>query len=469
MNNLLFKNASEKLKKLTDLLQNSIKGTHFEGKVYYVGGCVRDLLLNREVKDIDIVVAMRNGGILFATYMAMKNLCFIKGCNPVVFETYGTAKFQLYKDEDLKDIEIECVQTRKEQYHSESRNPDTVFGTIQEDAKRRDLTINALYYNISDEKIYDFNGVGFYDIYNQVIRTPSEADLIFSDDPLRILRVIRFSSKLGWGIDKDTWLGIIKNVDRLSIVSKERINDELSKILLCKKPSVGIRKMYYSGVLSKVLPDIYDTTEVYESKNPMVTTFDHTMDVLDETQPYIESRLAALFHDVGKIMGDKVKPDNLDEFSADVTAADLKMMKFPNYIIKSVETAIKYHRVFKQYQDGTLPSDKKIRKFINICGKDLGTVVDLMNANNYHTTYGKKTHQVLDILNRIEELEDIDKMTNVKLPINGKDIMKEFNIKGGPTIGTLLNAVKDSYFENPSITKEECLKIAEEKLKSLEK
>lgn len=163
----------EKIKKLIKLIQDTIKLTHFEGKVYLVGGCVRDSLLGLPCKDVDLVIEMPNGGILFAGYMAMKHKCFAANTNPVVFETYGTAKFQLYKDEDLKDIEIECVQTRKEQYHKESRNPDTAYGTIQEDAARRDLTINALYYNISTEKILDPTNYGINDLTEKILRCPA--------------------------------------------------------------------------------------------------------------------------------------------------------------------------------------------------------------------------------------------------------------------------------------------------------
>lgn len=459
----------EKIKKLLNLIRETIKFTHFDNHVYVVGGSVRDSILGLPIKDLDLVIDIPNGGLLFSTYMTMKHQCFVTSTNPVIFETYGTAKFQLYKHEEFKDIEIECVQTRKEQYHKESRNPDTVFGTIEEDAKRRDLTINALYYNISQDKLCDFNGTGYSDLCAKIIRTPTDPDITLNDDPLRILRNIRFSTRLGWGINKETWLGMIKNVNRLEIISQERISDEISKILLCEKPSEGIRKMYYSGVLDKVLPDIYDTNFAYESKNPMVTTFDHTMNVLDETQPYIESRLAALFHDVGKIVTDKMRTVSPDQFSAEVAAADLKMMKFPNHVIKSVETAIRYHRVFKIYQDGIVPPDKKLRKFMNLCGEEIGTVVDLMNANNQHTTYDKKKRQVFDILNRIEELEDIEKMANIKLPINGKEIMTKFRIKAGPIIGVLLEAVKDAYFENPKITKDECFEVVENKIKSLTK
>lgn len=466
MNEILFKNADEKIKKLVKIIQESIKGTAFENHVFLVGGCVRDLLLKIPCKDVDICVDIKNGGMLFANYMAMKHQCYVAGTNPVVFENYGTAKFQLYKNEELKDIEIECVQTRKEQYHKESRNPDTVYGTIQEDAKRRDLTINSLYYNISTEKVHDYNN-GLDDLVNQVIKTPTDPDITFNDDPLRILRVIRFSTRFGWGIEKNTWLGMVKNAHRIKIISQERISDEISKILLCEKPSIGIRKMYYCGILHRVMPDIYDTTYAFESKNPMVSTFDHTMNVVDTVQPYLENRLAALFHDVGRIITGRRRDVNPDKFSAEVAADDLKAMKFPNYVIKTVETAIKFHRGFAVYADGVLPPDKKIRKFINLTGEDLGATVDLMNANNLHCTYDKKKRQVLDILNRIEEMEDAEKAANVKLPINGNDIQQYFSIKPSPVVGIALEKVKDAYFENPNMTKDEALEIVEKLLKTI--
>lgn len=461
----LFKD--EKIKKLIKVIQESIKLSYFDKHIYIVGGAVRNALLGLPIKDIDIVVDIQNGGILFANYMAARHRCFKLNSNPVIFEAYGTAKFQLYNDEDLKGIEIECVQTRKEQYRQDSRNPTTSFGTIQEDCKRRDLTINALYYNVSTGQLSDFTNMGLNDLDDQIIRTTNDPNIIFNDDPLRMLRCIRFSAQLGWGIERDTWLGIINNVNRLSVVSKERIADEITKILLCKKPSIGVRKLFYSGLLDKIMPDIYDLNLAYESRTKAITTFEHTMDVLDETQPYIENRLAALFHDVGKVVTDKDRSISQDQFSSEVTEYDLKLMKFPNYIVKSVTTAIKYHRWFKIYPDGVTPPDKKIRKFINLCGDEIGTVVDLMNANNQNMAFDKKKRQVLDILNRIEELEELDKIANVKLPISGNDLIKEFNLKSGPTVGILMDAIKDAYFEDPNITKDGCFKVAEDKLKIL--
>lgn len=294
-----------------------------------------------------------------------------------------------------------------------------------------------------------------------------EIDKIYQESPIKMLRVIRFSATLGWGIEKDTWLAIIKNSKYITKAPQELITNEISKIITGPNASVGIRKMLFCGILNRVMPDIYDLTNAYESKNPMLTSFDHTMLVLDKVQPYIENRLAALFHDVGRIATEGNRGISQDSFSADVASCDLKAMKFPKNIINSVENAIKYHRFFRNYADGTVPPDKKIRKFINECGDNIGNVVDLMNANNLYQTYDKKKRQVLDILNRIEELDEIEEAKNVKLPIDGKDIMKEFNLKAGPQIGIIMEHLKEAYFENPKITKEECFKLVEDKIKVL--
>jgi len=467
MNEILFKNADKKIIAVTKKLEEMIKGNYFEGKVYYVGGCVRDLILGQPVKDIDIVVEEKNGGLSFANFVAIKDDSYKSGSNPVVFETYGTAKVQFYNDPECEGMELECVQTRKEQYHKDSHNPETCYGTIQEDAKRRDLTINSLYYNISDGKIYDYNGTGLYDITNQIIRTPADPDITFCDDPLRILRVIRFSCRYGWGIEKDTWLGMVKNANRIKIVSQERITDEVLKIICSANASVGVRKMFYCGLLDIIMPDISDMRHAFECKNPVITTFDHTMEVLDAVEPYEEHRLAALFHDVGRIATANDRTVSPNQFSAEVAESDLKKMKLPNDVIKSVCVAIRHHEWFSTYTDGFLPPDKKIRKLINSCGDNLAVTMDLMHANNVHKVFNKKKTQVLDVLKRIEELDEVDKLVNLKLPIDGNDIMTEFKIKKGPNVGILLEAVKEAYIENPNMSKDECFEVVEAKLRTL--
>ena len=468
MNEILFRKADAKVIAVTKRLEEWLKGSIFEDKVYYVGGCVRDLILGKPVKDIDIVVEMKNGGLMLANWLAVKDGSWIMGKNPVIFESYGTAKFEFRKDTECAGIQLECVQTRKEQYHKESRNPDTAYGTIEEDAKRRDLTINAMYYNISKEEVCDFNGTGFHDLSHQIIRTPCDPDITFSDDPLRILRVIRFSARLNWGINKETWFGMVKNAHRIDIISQERITDEFSKIITCDHPSVGVRKMLHCGILHRVVPDLYDTQFSYESKNPAVTTFDHTMDVLDAiVDNHVEHRLAAVFHDVGRAMAEADRTVSPNQFSADIAMADLRKMKYSNDIVNAVACAIRHHEWFSTYTDGFLPPDKKIRKLINSCGDNLGVTLDLMNANNQCRTFNKKKRQVLQVMRRIEELDQLEEMTNVKLPIDGNEIMKELNLKKGPIIGTILNELREEYFENPEITKEECLEFAKKLVLSL--
>lgn len=453
----------EKVLKIIEKIKNAIKLTKIENHVFITGGAIRDSLLKQPIHDIDVVCDLEEDShIVLANLLAAREKCYVMNSNPVIFSSYGTAKLNLLKDDYLKDINIEVVDSRKSHYLLGAK----CFGTIEEDSKLRDLTINSLYYNINDGKLYDYVGA-INDLTSQTLRTVNP-DTVFIWNPIKMLRIIRFSAELGWGIEKNTWLAIIRHSHLISKAPQELISSEISKILVSPNASVGIRKMLYSGLLSRTMRDIADLTSGYESRNPMVTAFDHTMKVLDTVQPLIESRLAALFHDVGSVVTEGYNRSmSKDMFSAWVAAEDLKDMKFSNAIIDAVETAIRYHRVFGNYADGVVPPDKKIRKFTHLVDKYIGTTVDLMNANNLHCTYGKKKRQVLDILNKIEEFDKEEETKNIKLPISGSDVIKEFNLKSGPQIGKIMNAVKEAYFENPKITKEECFKIAEETIKVL--
>ena len=456
----------EKVKKIIDKINEATKMTAFHGNIYVVGGAVRDSLLGLPIKDLDIAVNVKGGGIMVASIFAAREKCYLAATNPVIFPTYGTAKVSLFNDKELKDINIEFVETRKCARDAFNTTIDC-FGTLEEDSKRRDLSINALYWNITNGTLYDFNK-GVDDLQTQTLRCPDPYKMLF-EDPIKMMRIIRTSAELGWGIEKNTWLAMIQNAKWITTVAQEKVTMELSRILTSPNASFGIRKMLYCGLLKRVMPDIQDLTTAYESRNPMVTAFDHTMKVLDAVQPILENRLAALFHDIGSVVSDNYNRFvSKDMFSSDVAADDLKSMKFSNGVIDAVGTAIRYHRVFTNYADGVMPPDKKIRKFVNLCDKHIGTTVDLMNANNLHCTYGKKKRQALDILNRMEELDKIEEVKNVKLPVDGKILISELGMKrGGPIIGKLLDKIKDAYFENPKITKEECLELAKKEIKVL--
>ena len=453
-------------------LSKLIKGTQWENKVFLVGGAVRDLIMHKPIKDIDICVMMENGGIKFAEWVCKETGCYHKDSNPCIFEAYGTAKFNIRTIHKISNVDIECVHTRKEQYHDKtSRNPSTEYGTIKEDSERRDLTINALYLNISSFDVIDPTNKGLDDIEEQILRVPTDPSIVYSDDPLRMLRAIRFSAKLGWGIEKNTWVGIVKNKNRINIISQERITEEINKILISDRPSYGIKKLDKCGLLKIVLPEIYDLKGIEHSDKHFGDVFEHTMEVLDKTKPILINRLAGLFHDCGK-------PYNISNIngtphfyghettSAQIVEEVMKKMKYSNSEIKKVAIAIKNHMRFKNSGDNC-PSNKAVRKFISDVGEEnVGLTLDLIDADNKsHSKEYSYENQVSLIKNKIYEFnKEAETKENNKIPINGTDIMKKFNLKSSPVIGKYLRIVEDSFYENPNITKEECLKIVEKLL-----
>ena len=232
---------------IKQFLGELIAGTEWEGHVYTVGGCVRDELMGSEIKDIDLCVSLPSGGIRFAEWLR-NNGHAMKGVT--VYPNYGTAMLHL---KAFPDVELEFVQTRKEKYIDHScRNPETAFGSIDDDCMRRDLTINALYCNVSTGEIVDITGKGVDDIKNHVIRTPAAPDLTYDDDPLRILRCIRFASRYGWEIESETFDGMVRNVQRLAIITKERVKDELDKMLTCKHPVMAMELLRKTGAMHYV-------------------------------------------------------------------------------------------------------------------------------------------------------------------------------------------------------------------------
>lgn len=467
MNNLL-KINNYKYIKLIERLKKFINGSVFEGHVYVVGGFVRDAILGKPIKDIDLVIDTPNGGEAFATWLAFNTGCLIKDKNPCIFHTYGTAKVQIYTDPDLSDIEIECVQTRKEKYDKNSRNPSTAFGTLQEDAMRRDLTINALYYNISTDEVCDLTNMGLNDIESKTLRCTGEPDVVFEDDPLRILRVVRFATKLGWDIEKNTWLGMITNSKRISTLTQERITDEINKMLLCDKPSDAIRRLDRCNVLNRVLPILEQSKHIYQDLRPLRSLYEHTLETLDKTPKVLETRLAALFHDIGKI---KTYEKNFmfhSQISADMAEEILKQMKYSNAIISTVKKAIELHEEFSSYMGNSIPRPSVIRSFvIKFDGneKDLDVALDLINANNISQMYGKKIKQVPGIRQKIAELDKKSESgKRLSMPINGNDIMSVFKLKPGVFIGQLIKDVKKEVIKNPHLSKEEALAFVKSKI-----
>lgn len=450
------------------LLDDAIKDSIFKNHVYIVGGAVRDLILGRNIKDIDIVVEAPNGGINLATFLKYK---LKLNSEPIIFPNYGTAKLDI----ELKDvglIPVEFVQTRKEWYTNGSRKPSAIaLGTIKDDAERRDLTINALYLNISTREITDPLNKGKDDILNHILRVTNDAEDIFEDDPLRMLRVIRFKSQLGYGIDKDTYVGIIKSAPQIKNISKERITDEFNKILLSDKPSVGIEMLRNSLLLKYVCSPLYMMKYIDNNDDVYGNLYEHTLDVIDNTKPILVNRLAALYHDFGKLftynknVWGKLTFHQHEERGAVAIKKYMAEMKYSNKMIDDVSFAVENHNLLSYYNDDLSNLSKRsVRRIANKTGDKLDLVMDVIKADNLSKANTKLHGQVDIYYDKYNELvNEGENLKDIKLPIDGNDIMKFFKIKAGPNIAKFLRLAKSAYYDNPNITKDETLNYLDKK------
>ncbi len=405
-----------------DYLRDIINGTEFEGHVFAVGGCVRDKNLGHDIKDIDLVVDLLNGGIVFAKYLQTRG--YTEG-TVVVYENYGTAMVRL---KEFPGIELEFVQTRKEDYHdSKTRNPDTYFGTIEDDCQRRDFTINALYYNISEEKEEDFTGRGLADLERGIIDTCGDPDIIFSEDPLRILRAVRFSARLGYIMSERTKDGIRRNTARLEIISQERITDEFNKILSGPSPEDGMAMLGYYGLLPYVLPELR-ATDIF---GDMITDMKNIkIAAKEEGKDQLLLELSYLSH--------VIRPD--------IFKVVMRRMRYSNEMIDKV---CLYAVAFVN-ADFTNRNQSTVN--LRQLEYDIGTKED------YEMVY-----TMLKALSRtiwfkmVPSEEHI--MFGYTLPVDGNDVMEILGMAPGPEIGEILTDIRYDAFVNPAITREECIHL----------
>ena len=286
-----------------DLLSKLVKKSPYTGKVFIAGGYVRDEFMGLDPKDIDLVIEMPNGGIEFAKWVT-KELGIYSGSNPVIFPRFGTAKFNLrgikHKGQDLTDIDVECVMTRKEKYTDSSRKPEVSVGTLKQDVERRDFTVNSLLKDLTTGEILDLTGKGKNDIKKGVVQTPLDPNVIFTEDPLRMLRAIRFTVKYGWKLPLFMIRAIKNNASKLKNISSERIQEELNKMLVTKSPDTAVRLLQITGLSKFVAPELDLLIGLKQNKYHKWDANKHTMQVLKNTPPELKTRLAALFHDIGK-------------------------------------------------------------------------------------------------------------------------------------------------------------------------
>jgi len=469
-NNIITEGVKEKSAEA--LLSDIVKNSPWKGKAYIAGGYVRDEVMGLEPKDIDITVAAENGGIELATYIVKQLGIYKEGSNPVIYPKFGTAKITLrgieYNNIDLSDMDIEFVMTRKERYTDNSRKPDVEYGTLQQDTERRDFTINSLLKDLTTGEIIDMTGMGKDDIKKGLIRTPLDPDIIFSEDPLRMLRAIRFSCKYKWNLPMFMIKALKKNADKLKNISVERIREELDKMLVSSIPDRAIRLLQITGLSQYIFPELDALIGMKQNKYHSYDAMTHTLQVLKQVPPTVIDRLSALFHDIGKVKANQVIGGEIhfydhEDIGADMARDILFRLKYPNDIINAVYTCVKNHMRTKQWKDDISHiSDKAIRKLKNEIGPNLNTLLNLIDADNKsHGGSNNIPNQVTNIKNRMQNIEmGGDKMV---LPINGDDIMKILNIKPGVEVKNALEFIKDKWLENPGITREEAIYFLKQK------
>lgn len=433
----------------------------FDSRVYVCGGYVRDMVMGKKSKDIDITVSLPQGGIKLAEFLTKKSGSYREESNPVIYPTYGTAKFNFrgvqYNGVDISNIDIETVMTRKEQYKDNNRKPDVDFGTPEQDVERRDLTINSLLYDISNNKILDLTGKGMSDIRDKIIRTPLDANIIFKEDPLRMLRAIRFAVRYGWELSDDMKSALKNNAKMLETISMERINDEFSKIITSQNPDMGIEYLMDTDLMRYIIPEVYNLVNMQQNDYHAWDAFIHTLKVVKASPARLDIRLSALLHDIGKTKTKSDKDGKIHFYKHELESGKmvndiLTRMKYPVNIVRKVNTLVTQHMRTKPYgQNAEKISDKALRKLMFDLGDDLEDLLDVVHADNSsHGPSGWKhnlENQVSSIKDRLKRLGDI---RSFKMPVDGTKIMQLLGIKGGPDVGKMIEKFRDYFFTNPN-------------------
>ncbi|MBU3853056.1 MAG: CCA tRNA nucleotidyltransferase [Candidatus Paraprevotella stercoravium] len=422
-----------------------------ELECYVVGGYVRDLFLERPSKDIDVVVV--GSGIALAEALGSK---LGRGAHVSVFRNFGTAQLKYH------GIEVEFVGARKESYSHDSRKPIVEDGTLEDDQNRRDFTINALAVCLNQsrfgELVDPFDGV--WDMEDRLIRTPLDPDITFSDDPLRMMRCVRFATQLNFYIDDETFEALERNKERIKIISRERIADELNKIMMTRTPSKGFVELQRCGLLPLIFPELaaMEGVDMIQGKSHK-DNFYHTLQVLDNLAAVSDNlwlRWAALLHDIGKPRTKRYEPGigwtfkNHNFIGAKMVPEIFRRMKLPmNEKMKYVQKLVSLHMRPIVIADEEV-TDSAVRRLLFEAGDDIEDLMTLCEADITSRNVQRK-QRFLDnfklVRRKLVDLEERDRIRNFQPPVTGEEIMEVFDLQPCREIGLLKSAIKDAILD----------------------
>lgn len=448
------------MKSLENNIQNAIKDPVFKElskcakelnkPVFVIGGYVRDILLQRPSKDIDFVIA--GSGIDLANCVAEK----VNATEVAVFKNFGTAMIK------HNDYDLEFVGARKESYNRDSRKPIVEDGTLEDDQKRRDFTINAMAISLNEdnfgELVDPFDGIG--DLERKIIRTPLDPDITFSDDPLRMMRAVRFAAQLNFKLDDEAYKALSRNKDRIKIISQERITDELNKIILSNNPSIAFKILFNTGILQIIFPEMaaLQGVERINGKGHK-DNFYHTLQVLENLLPNSDDlwlRWSAILHDIAKPLTKRFSPEHgwtfhgHEDKGARMVPKIFKRMKLPlDHKMKYVQKLVRLHlRPIALTKEEI--TDSALRRLLFDAGDDIEDLMKLCKAD-ITSKNDEKVKRYLkrfeEVERKLKEVEEKDKVRNFQPPITGEIIIKTFNLSPCKHIGDIKTAIKDAILD----------------------
>ena len=429
-------------------------------QIYLVGGAVRDGILDIETKDFDFTT---NASSEDSIKMLNKN----KYKTTEIGRAFGTI------ETTVEDYSIHITTYREDKYNKDSRKPEIkTSGELETDLSRRDFTVNAIAYDINNNEIIDPYG-GLKDLSEGLIRTPDTADISFSDDPLRMLRACRFVSTHGFTPNNELFKAISKNVERIEIVSTERIRDEFTKLLIGKDPSLGLKAFVESGLSELIMPELNELKIEVDPKHHHKDVYEHTMVVLDRVSPTLVSRMSALLHDIGKpktkgIENGKVHFRHHEVVGAKMSKKILKRLKYDNETIKKVSLLVENHLRPHTFKMGW--TDSAVRRYIIDAGGLLEELNDLVRADI--TTKNKAKYEEInkyldEMEERIKEVAEKEELSKLRPPLSGDEIMEIFDLEPGPSVGIIMKALYEQRINDGEVSKEEATKLAKEVYKKL--